>query len=118
MAYLKINGVDFSAFVNKLEVNTAHTYNAQINAAGDTVVDYIAAKRTINVGIIPLSDSNMRTLKQEIDEFDISLSFMNPTTGAMEEGVSCIIPANNISYYTIQANKVSFNGCDLSFIEL
>lgn len=62
MAYFKINGVDYSMYVKELKINKNVNYNAQTNAAGNTVVDFINAKRTIEVGIIPLNDSVMAQL--------------------------------------------------------
>lgn len=118
MAYLKINGVDYSNYVNQLTIATNHNYNAQTNAAGDTVVDYVNAKRTITVGFIPLTSAAMMPLKTVIDSFDVSLSFRNPNTGALEENIKCIIPTSEIGYYTIQVNKVMYNAFTVSFIEL
>ena len=117
MDYLKINGVDYSKYVNALNVETSTVYNAQTNAAGNTVVDFINAKRTITVGIIPLNDTVMRELQTAIKGFSVSLSFRNPQTNALEE-VTCIIPESGVEYYTIQANKVMYKALTLSFIEL
>lgn len=118
MTYFKINGIDFSKYVNSLKVNKSTVYNAQTNAAGNTVVDYINAKRTIEVGIIPLNDTVMAQLQNAIDAFSVSLSFRNPKTNVLEEGVSCIIPENNVDYYKIQKNKVMYNALTLTFTEL
>lgn len=118
MAYLKINDIDFSMYVNELEVGTKANYNAQTNAAGNTVVDYINKKRTIKVGIIPLDSGAMVDLQTVIDGFVVSLSFLNPLTNSLEENIQCILPSNNVSYYTIQAGKTLFNEFELEFIEL
>lgn len=118
MAYFKIGDTDYSMYVNQLNINKEANYNAQTNAAGNTVVDYINHKRTIEVGIIPLDSAAMAALQTAIDAFSVSISFRNPQTGALEEGVSCIIPSNNVEYYTIQANKVMYNAFTLEFIEL
>lgn len=118
MAYFKINNIDYSSCVNALKVNTESNYNSQTNAAGDTVADYINKKRVIEVGIIPLDKESMSSLLNAIDGFNVSISFLNPLTQILEEDVNCIIPANEVDYYTIQANKVLFNGFNLSFIEL
>lgn len=118
MSYLKINGVDYSMYVNKLNVSTETVYNAQTNAAGNTVVDFINAKRTFEVGIIPLNDTVMRELQSAINGFSISLSFRDPKTNALEENVPCIIPSSGIEYYTIQNGKVMYNAFTLKFIEL
>ena len=118
MAYFKINNVDYSMYVNSLEITTNTNYNAQTNAAGNTVVDYINQKRQIKVGIIPLDDVVMANLKTAIDNFNVSISFLNPNTKTLEENVDVIIPSNDIKYYTIQVNKVSFDGFTLTFTEL
>ena len=118
MAYFKINNVDYSMYVNSLEITTNTNYNAQTNAAGNTVVDYINQKRQIKVGIIPLDDVIMANLKTAIDNFNVSISFLNPNTKTLEENVDVIIPSNDIKYYTIQVNKVSFDGFTLTFTEL
>ena len=118
MAYFKINDTDYSEYVNGLKVNKAAHYNSQTNAAGNTVVDYINSKRNIEVGIIPLDDAAMAKLQADLDAFNVSISFLNPKTKALETNVNCIIPANNIEYYTIRADKVSFKAFTLTFIEL
>lgn len=117
MAYFKINDVDFSMYVNQLKVNKNAVYNSQVNAAGDSVVDYINSKRQIEVGIIPLNDTAMAELETVIDDFNVSISFRNPKTNALET-INCIIPSENIEYYTIQADKVMYNAFTLTFIEL
>ena len=93
-------------------------YNAQTNAAGNTVVDYINSKRVIEVGIIPLDSSVMVSLQNAITPFNVVISYRNPNTGALVENLSCIIPSNEVEYYTIQAKKVKFKALRLKFIEL
>ena len=118
MSYFKINGVDYSSYVSGLKVTKSHIYNSQTNAAGNTVADYINSKRVIDVNIIPVDDSALSTLLNTIDNFNVTLSFLNPTTGAIEDNVACIIPSNAIEYYTIQADKVLTKAFNLSFTEL
>lgn len=118
MEYFKINGRDYSMYVNELKVNTEANYNAQTNAAGDTVTDYINSKRVIEVGIIPVDNAAMIHLQNHIEGFNCSITFLNPVTGALEENVNCIIPSNEVEYYTVQINKVMYKAFNLSFIEL
>lgn len=118
MAYFKIGSTDYSMYVNELNISKEANYNAQTNAAGDTVVDYINSKRTIEVGIIPLDSAAMAKLLTDIDAFNVSISFRNPRTGVLEEGVNCIIPQSQVEYYTIQSNKVLYNAFQLEFTEL
>lgn len=118
MEYLKINGKDFSQYVNELKVGKTANYNAQTNAAGNTVVDYINKKHIVEVGFIPLDGAEMLALQQEIDAFNVSLSFRNPLTNEIVENVNCIIPESNVEYYTIQVNKVMYKAFTLTFTEL
>ena len=116
MAYFKIGKTDFSNIVNELKVDNTSNYNSQTNAAGDTVVEYINTKRIIEVGIIPLDDTDMANLQTAINDFDVMISFRNPRTNQLET-IFCIIPESGVEYYTIQANKVMYKAFKLKFIE-
>lgn len=105
-------------YVNELKIKTNANYDIQTNAHGDSVVDYINKKRIIEVGIIPLHKQSMIALKQAIDNFRVNVSFLNPLTGTIEIGVSCIIPQDEIEYYTIWADDTMFKAFKLQFIEL
>lgn len=118
MSYFKVNGVDFSNLVNELEIEKEEIYNAQTNAAGDTVVDYINSKRTIEVGIITLDEVDASRLLSAVDSAVVSISFRNPITKGLEENVNCLIKKKTVDYYTIQANKVKVNDFKLKFEEL
>lgn len=118
MEYLKINNTDFSQYVNQLNVTKTVNYNSQTNAAGDTVVDYINTKRTIEVGFIPLDSEVMLRLQLVLDNFNVSLSYRNPKTNTIEENVNCIVPEDTVEYYTIRADRVMYNAFTLTFIEL
>lgn len=118
MTYFKINNTDYSAYVSELKVNDTVNYNAQTNAAGNTVVDFINRKREIEVSIIPLADGTVvKGLLEKLNEFNLSISFRNPRTGELET-INCIIPSNDIEYYTIQVNKVMYKTFSLTFTEL
>lgn len=118
MAYFKIGENDYSAYVSGLKVRKVVSYSEQINAAGNMLVDYINSKREIEVNIIPLTDAQMLKLQLDLEKFNVSISFRNPQTNTLEENVNCIIPAMDIEYYTIQANKVMFKAATLTFTEL
>lgn len=118
MSYFKIGETDFSQYVNKLKVVKNAVYTPLTNAAGNTVVDYVNSKREIEVGIIPLTDTAMLELQTAIAPFSVVISFRNPVTNALEENVACIIPQDDVEYYTIQAGKVTFNAITLKFTEL
>lgn len=118
MTYFKINGKDFSKYVSALRVERKAKYNAQTNAAGNTIVDYITSKRDIEVEIIPLDSAAMVEIQQELYNFNVNISFRNPYTGALEEDISCIIPDDEVEYYTIRADKVQFKAMTIKFSEL
>lgn len=118
MAYLKLNGVDFSHMVNALNVNAVHNYNAQTNAAGNTVVDRINTKRTIEVGFRPLRHDEMQSLMVQTYAFSVMVSFLDPATGALAEDVLCISAEAPTEYYTIQDGFILFNEFSLEFQEL
>ena len=117
LEYFKINDIDYSMYVNSFEVSKESNYTAQTNAAGNTVVDYINTKRTLTVGIIPIDDRVMAHLQAAISSFNVSITFREPLTNTLET-INCIIPSNNVEYYTIQINKVSYKAFKLEFIEL
>lgn len=117
MAYLKIDNIDFSKYVSGLKVGKKSNYNAQTNAAGNTVVDYINCKRTITVNIIPVDDEAMKSLLAAISRFNVSLTYREPTSGNMV-AISAIIPDSDVEYYTIQADKVMYKAFSLTFTEL
>lgn len=118
MTYFKINGNDYSMYVNKLLIGTEHNYKQMTTAAGNTVVKYINSKRTIEVGIIPLDDAAMTSLMKDIKHLQVLVSYRNPDTGAMVENLKCIIPNNLIEYHTIQAGKVTYKAFSLQIKEL
>ena len=118
MNYFYIDGVDYSAYVNGLKIKKTAVYNAQTNANGDTVIDYINSKRTIEVGIIPLDDADMKVILGAIEPFNVSISYRNPQTNLIEENVNCIINDSDVEYYTIQSNKVMYKALKLTFTEL
>ena len=118
MAYFKIGDTDLSSYVSSLKVTRTHAYNSQTNAAGDTVVDLINSKRVIEVSIIPMKDNIMALILNMLNDFNVSLSYLNPETTLLETDVNCIIPSYNIEYYTIQQNNVMCKAVMLKFTEL
>ena len=118
MAYFKINGNDYSMYVNKLKVAKEHIYKGMTNAAGNTIVKYVNTKRIIEVGIIPLDSAVMANLQTDINKFKVTVSYRDPETQALVENVTCIIPHNSVDYYTIQADNVKFKAFSLELKEL
>lgn len=118
MQYFKINDIDFSMYVNALNITHNKIFNSDINANGDTVADYINTKRSIEVGIIPLDADSMKSLLNAIEALDVLISFYNPRTDTIENNVRCIIANDNPQYYTIRQGKTSFKAFTLNFNEM
>lgn len=118
LQYFKINGTDYSEYVNELKVTKQQQYNAQVNAAGNTVVDLINSKRQIQVGFIPMDEAKAQDIFNAIDMFTVTISYRDPRTGATLNDVNCIIPSSDADYYTIRADKVSLKAFTLKFTEL
>lgn len=117
MAYFKIGDVDFSPYTSGLVVNKAANYSAQTNAAGNTVVDLINSKVSLDVTIIPLKNEVMNQLKAEIDKFAVNVTYLNPATNELTT-IAAIIPDNSIEYYTIRPDWSMFKPITLTFTEL
>lgn len=118
MSYLKINDHDYSTYVNMLKVSRQHIYKSAQNAAGNTVVKYVNTKRHFTVGIIPLDAATMANLQADINAFKVSISYRDPETNELVNNVNCIIPVNEVEYYTIQADKVMYKAFLLTITEL
>ena len=117
MAYFKINGVDYSQYVNKLEVQTNHIYNARTNASGNKSVKLVNSKKIISVGIIPLNAAVNAALVSVLNTFKMTVDFLDPETGELGRA-TCIVPKNSIDYYTVQADKVLTKAYTITFEEL
>jgi hypothetical protein len=117
MDYFTINGVDYSKLVNALNVSTEAKYNAQQNAAGDTVIDYINAKKAVEVGFIPMSDADCAALFSSMTDIVAPISFLDPKSGQLMSAV-CLCPSDSMEYYTIQSGKVMLKAFSLTFTEL
>lgn len=117
MAYFKINGNDYSMYVNKLIVDNKHKYTARENASGNLMVKYITKKRNVQVGIIPLDATSLSSLVADINRFQVEIEFLNPETQALEK-IDCIIPGNSIEYYTIQAGNTKAKAFNITCEEL
>ena len=104
MAYLKINGIDFSTYVNKLSVQTVHKYISQESANGTLLVRHLTAKKKVTVGIIPLNSATLVNLMAVINDFEVTVDYLDPETNNLKQ-IACIIPTSSVEYYTIQTGN-------------
>lgn len=117
--FFKIEDMNFSHIISKLNINKKHNYKSQVSAGGTTTVEYINAKREIEIEVISLDDTAMAQLQSYLDLFSLKISFLDPKTKVLEEDVQVILPENKVEYYTIQGgNNVRFNAMNIKFQEL
>lgn len=119
MAYFKINGNDYSMYVNKLTVAKQHNAVTREAATGLLLVKRKSTTRILEVGIIPLSADVMIRLQNDINKPNVKVSFIEPATNTLVENMSCMIPTNLVEYYTINAaNGTQFRAFTLSIQEI
>lgn len=116
--YFKMNGTDYSMYVNMLKVGKEHNYKSITTASGNTLVKYVNTKRVIEVGIIPLDNQAMVNLLNDINKFQVTISYLDPQTNEMTENINCIIPNNIVEYKTIQVGKVLYKAFSIQIKEL
>lgn len=117
MEYFKIGTIDYSHLVSGLKITKTRNFNAQTNAAGNTVIDYINSKRTVAVNFIPLTAKQMSFLLSALNNEVINLTYLNPENGLVET-IAAFLAVNDAEYYTIQSNKTLFKPFTLTFTEL
>lgn len=116
MNYFVLNGIDFSRYVNSLQVDTVHNSKNRMNAAGTLNVKPINSKKVITVGIIPLDASIASELITELNKFQVTITYLDPELNSLKT-INCIVPDNSISYYTIRADKVMTQAYTVTFTE-
>lgn len=117
VSYFKIGAFGCSQYVSGLKISKLANYATQTNAAGNTVVDYINTKRTIEVTFRAVDDLEMSMIQTMLNQFNMTISYLDAITGALEE-VNVIVPNNEIEYYTIQENNILYKAFTITFIEL
>jgi hypothetical protein len=100
-----------------LKISTKQNYNAQTNAAGNTVVDKINDKRVVEVGIIPLNEADANLLLQLVNSFQVAIWVRNPVDSSLM-WLNTIITDSDIEYYTIRDDKQMLKAFNLKFTEL
>lgn len=118
MAFLKINGNDYSMYCNKLSVAKQHNATTREAATGLLLVKRKSTTRILEVGIIPLDSDVMMRLQSDINKANCKVSFLDPATNMLVENMPCMIASNLVEYYTIQGSKVKFMAFTLTIQEI
>lgn len=118
MSYFIVNGKDLSRFVNSLKVGyeTLVSEDSGRNANGDTVIDVINNKRKVYVGFRHLLDTEMREILGAIEDYVVTVKFLDPKTAKLTE-ITAYIGTPEPEYYTI-SDKTLYKPMTLNFIEL
>lgn len=116
--YFKINDTDFSHLVSGLKVGyeTLVSENSGRNANGDTVIDVINRKIKVYITFRHTTNSEMAELLAAIDDYVVSVSFLNPQTNALSS-ITAYTGTPEPEYYTI-SDKTIYKPMNLNFIEL
>lgn len=117
--YFKINNTDFSYLVSGLKVGyeTLVSDNSGRNANGDTVIDVINTKKKIYVTFRHMTGAEMRELLGAISDYVVTVSFLDPVTGALMDATT-YTGTPEPEFYTIQRNLTIYKPMNLNFIEL
>jgi hypothetical protein len=119
MNYFKINGNDYSMYVNKLSVARQHNATSRESATGMLLVKRKSTVRLLEVGIIPLDSTVMVRFMNDINKPNVKVSFLDPLTNTLVENMPCIIATNLVEYYTINAaNGTKFRAFTISIQEV
>ena len=119
MAYLKINGHDFSPIVASLKVGyeTLVAENSGRNANGDTVLDVVNKKHKIYVGLKYTTQEEMSEFLLAIQDFVVEVSFLDPKYKTFST-ITAYTGTPEPDYFTIQDGRVLCKAMNLNFIEL
>lgn len=117
--YFKINDIDFSHIVSAMRIGyeTLVSEDSGRNANGDTVIDVVNKKRKLYITFRHTTENEMNSLLAAIDDYVVSVSFLNPKTNALTT-VTAYTGTPEPEYYTIQANNIIYKPLNLNFIEL
>ena len=116
--YFKINNQDFSGLVSGLKIGfeTLVSENSGRNAAGDTVIDVVNKKTKVYLTLRHTTASEMKSFLSAIQDYVVSVSFLNPKTQAMTT-ITAYTGTPEPEYYTI-SDKTVYKPLSLNFIEL
>lgn len=118
MTYFKINGNDYSMYVNRLSVARQHNAVTREAATGLLLVKRKSTTRLLEVGIIPLDAAAMVRLQNDINKPNVKVSFLDTATNTLVEDMPCMIATNIAEYYTIQVGNTKFKPLTLAIQEI
>jgi hypothetical protein len=123
MAYLRVNGVDLSPYVNKMETSHEPVWNSKAGRAIDANATFagriITRKWKLNIGIRVLSQSESAIIHKALKSADfLSVEFI-PTDGEDDtlKTITCYSSAQKNTVYSYVDNVPRYSGMSFSLVE-
>lgn len=118
MAYLKVEGTDFSDIVSGLKIGyeTIVSDESGRNANGDTVMDIVNRKIKVYVELRHTTQKEMSTFLSALANYKVSVTFLNPKTNALKT-INAYTGTPEPEYYNL-TSKMVYKPMSLNFIEL
>ena len=119
MAYLTINGVDFSHIISGLKIGyeTLVSDSSGRNAAGDSVIDIINKKIKLYTTLRHTTSEEMEAFLAAIGDYVVEVGFLDSKTHTIKT-ITAYTGTPEPEYYTIQPTHTIFKPMSLNFIEL
>ena len=123
MAYLKVNGVDLSPYVNKLQTDHEPVWNSKAGRAIDDNATFtgriITRKWKLNIGIRVLSQSESAIIHKALKSADfLSVEFI-PTDSEDDalKTITCYSSAQSNDVYSYVKGLPRYSGMSFNLIE-
>lgn len=118
MAYLKINGEDYSSLVSGLKVGyeTLVSDKSGRNADGDTTIDIVNEKIKLYITLRHTTDLEMASFLNAIKPYEFNVAFRNPRTQSLTS-IHAYTGTPEPEYYTIQDGFIIYKPMSINFIE-
>lgn len=119
MEFLRVNNVDLSNYTSGLKVGyeTLVSSDSGRNASGNTVLDIVNQKIKVYATFRYMSETEMETLLDAIEDYVVKVEFINPKTNSMKT-ITAYTGTPEPEYYTLQDGRRLFKSMELNFIEL
>ena len=118
MAFLRVNGKDFSSLVSSLKVGYEVLVSDKSgrNANGDTFIDIVNRKRKIYVTLRHTTNIEMNEFLNAVEDYVVTVEYLDVKSGAIKSATT-YIGTPEPEYYTI-SDRTIFKPLSLNFIEL
>lgn len=118
MAYLKVEGTDFSNIVSGLKIGyeTIVSDESGRNANGDTVMEIVNRKIKVYVELRHTTRKEMTAFLSSLANYKVDVTFLNPKTNALKT-IRAYTGTPEPEYYTL-SDKTLYKPMSLNFIEL